>query len=67
MEEVRRRKLVGLARGARCILARALRVLNATNHLVLTYPVRNFIQGTFGNILGAGDPRIRQFAVKYMF
>jgi hypothetical protein len=30
-------------------------------------PVTNFSSATFGHILSAGDPRIMQFAVKYLF
>jgi carboxypeptidase family protein len=40
---------------------------NLTNNLIRRNPTANFSQNTFGQIIEAGDPRIMQFAVKYVF
>ena len=40
---------------------------NATNFVNFGNPTGNITSANFGRILGAGDPRILQFAVKYAF
>jgi hypothetical protein len=40
---------------------------NATNHVNFNNPGGNINSSNFGTILGAGDPRILQFAAKYTF
>jgi hypothetical protein len=40
---------------------------NILNHPVFNNPSGTFTSGTFGKILSANDPRILQFALKYMF
>lgn len=40
---------------------------NLTNHVNFNPPDNTVTDATFGQILGAGDPRILQFALKYTF
>ena len=40
---------------------------NLFNTVRLDDPVTNFSSSNFGRILGADDPRIMQFAIKYVF
>jgi len=40
---------------------------NILNHAVFSNPVATFTSSSFGRVLGANDPRILQFAVKYLF
>lgn len=40
---------------------------NLLNHPVLDNPSTNFSSSSFGRILTAQDPRIWQFALKYIF
>jgi hypothetical protein len=44
-----------------------LEAFNLTNNFLRNDPVTNLQSGTFGRILSAGDPRILQFAIKYVF
>jgi hypothetical protein len=38
-----------------------------TNNVNYNNPVANFNAGNFGRIVSARDPRIMQFAIKYLF
>src|SRR5262249_49658297 len=40
---------------------------NLLNHTNFNNPVGNFSSANFGRIQSAGDPRILQFAAKYLF
>src|SRR5260370_21776384 len=40
---------------------------NVTNSLRMNDPVTNFTSNTFGQVTSALDPRILQFALKYIF
>jgi hypothetical protein len=40
---------------------------NITNSVRLNVPTTVFESATFGQILSAQDPRIMQFAIKYVF
>jgi hypothetical protein len=40
---------------------------NLLNHPVMDPPVTNFSSSSFGRVLTAEDPRIWQFALKYVF
>jgi Carboxypeptidase regulatory-like domain len=40
---------------------------NLLNHAQFTNPTGNFSSGNFGNVTGARDPRIGQFALKFIF
>ena len=40
---------------------------NILNHANLNNPTANVSNGNFGRILGAGNPRVIQLALKYMF
>ena len=44
-----------------------LEAFNVLNRLRLGSPVTNLNSPTFGQILSALDPRIVQFAIKYVF
>src|SRR5262249_48411546 len=51
----------------RLTLEARFEAFNVINHTNLNDPVQNFSAANFGAILGAGDPRILQFAVKFHF
>jgi hypothetical protein len=40
---------------------------NLLNHAQFTNPTGNFSSGNFGNVTGARDSRIGQFALKFIF
>ena len=62
---------VGLSRTFRIREAHRLQLrfefFNSTNHVNFNNPGSNINNSNFGTILSAQDPRILQFALKYMF
>jgi hypothetical protein len=62
---------VGLSRAFRIRESQRLQLrfefFNSTNHVNFNNPGSNINVSNFGTILGAQDPRILQFALKYMF
>jgi hypothetical protein len=56
-----------LVRGETRKLEFRAEAFNVTNSFIMNTLVTNFNSGNFGQVTSAKDPRIMQFALKYVF